>query len=226
MRKKIGLFVFLIFVGVYLIGQTGIEISTEKVIIDGKKYYIHNVIEGQTLYSICKAYKISEEDIILNNPEIKNKTIKTGQALKIPVIEEVTADGKYIVYIVKPGDTLYSLCRKYEITEEEFYLLNSDLKKNKALKIGQEIKFPIKLIEDKISEPDKDTVNFYYHLVEKGETVYGITRKYNVTKEELMVHNPDFDGIKLMVGKLLQIPKKSGELIEDLNKIVLDSLAN
>ncbi|MDD3741673.1 MAG: hypothetical protein PHH30_10555, partial [Bacteroidales bacterium] len=44
-------------------------------------------------------------------------------------------------------------------------------------------------------------------------------------KEELMVHNPDFDGIKLMVGKLLQIPKKSGELIEDLNKIVLDSLA-
>ncbi|HNQ67180.1 MAG TPA: LysM peptidoglycan-binding domain-containing protein [Bacteroidales bacterium] len=225
MRKKIGLFIYLIFVGVYLIGQTNIEISTEKVIIDGKKYYLHNVEEGQTLYSICRAYKISEEEILLNNPEIKNKSIKMGQALKIPVIEEVTTDGKYIVYLVKPGDTLYSLCRKYEITEDEFYLLNSDLKQNKALKIGQEIKFPIKVIEDKISDPDKDTVNFYYHLVEKGETVYGLSRTYNVTKEELMEHNPEFDGMKLMVGEVLKIPKKSGAINEDLNRIVLDSIA-
>jgi len=226
MVKRISLFLCLFFAGFYLYAQTNIEISTEKVIIDGNKFYIHNVQEGQTLYSICKAYKISEEDLVLQNPEIKNKTLKTGQVLKIPIVEEITSDGNYIVYVIKPGDTLYSLCRKYGISEEEFYLLNSDLNKNKALKIGQEIKFPIKVIDDKITDTEKDTVNFYYHLIEKGETVYGITRTYNVTKEELMEHNPDFDGMKLLVGEVLKIPKKSGVILEDNNIQLVDSLGS
>lgn len=226
MRKRISLFLFLVFAGIYLVGQTNVEISTEKVIIDGKKFYLHNVQEGQTLYSICKTYKITEEEVLLSNPEIKNNAIKKDQLLKIPVIDELTTDGKHIVYIVKSGDTLYSLCKKYGISEEDFFAINSNLKPKNALKIGQEIKFPIKVSEDKTIEPVQDTVNFYYHLVEKGETVYFLTRKYDVTKEKLIESNSDFDGIKLVVGEIIKIPKKLGGVIENQNILILDSLAN
>ena len=41
-----------------------VEISTNKVIIDGVVYYLHMVKSGQTLYSICKAYNVSENEVI------------------------------------------------------------------------------------------------------------------------------------------------------------------
>jgi len=226
MGKRLGLLAIIIINVISLFAQIKVEISTEKVIIDGQKFYLHNVQDGQTLYSICRTYKISEDEIYLHNPEIKDKMLKTGQNLKIPVVEEISSDGRYIVYVVKSGDTLYSLCRKYGISEEEFYVLNDDLNKRKSLKIGQEIKFPIKVIEDKITETEKDTINFYYHLVEKGETVYSLVRQYNVTKEELIENNPEFDGFKLIIGEVLKIPKSSEKLMDDTNRHLLDSLGN
>jgi LysM repeat protein len=208
-----------------LFSQTGVEISTEKVIIDGQKFYMHTVAQGNTLYSVSKAYGVKEADLKIANPEIGDSPLKLGQVLKIPVVNEVSSDGKHILYTVKPGDTLYSLCRKYGVTEVDFYSINPDLKQGKALKVGQEIKFPYAVVEDKINQQDKDTSKFHYHLVEKGETVYGLTRTYQVTKEELMAANPDFDGVKLLVGDVLRIPKKDGLLINE-NNPVIDSLAN
>jgi LysM repeat protein len=191
-----------------LFSQTGVEISTEKVIIDGQKFYMHTVAQGNTLYSVCKAYGVTEADVKTVNPEIGENPLKLGQVLKIPVVNELSADGKHIIYTVKPGDTLYSLCRKYGVSEVDFYSINPDIKQGKPLKVGQEIKFPYTVVEDKINQQDKDTVRFHYHLIEKGETIYGLTRTYQVTKEELMAANPDFDGLKLLVGDVLKIPKK------------------
>jgi LysM repeat protein len=225
MKRILNILLFVVIPVFYISAQTEVSISTEKVVIDGQKFYLHTVESGQTLFSICKAYKVTEEEIILSNPEIQNKTLKLGQVVKIKINDEVSSDGKHIVYTVKPGDTLYSLCRKYGITEEEFYLINTDVKKNKALKIGQEIKFPVKVIEDKIPDAIKDTVNFVYHLIDKGETVYGLTKKYNVTKEELIAANPDFDGISLKVGDVLKIPKKALIISNDQQNFV-DSLGN
>jgi LysM repeat protein len=107
-----------------LFSQTGVEISTEKVIIDGQKFYMHTVAQGNTLYSISKAYGVAEADIKTTNIELGENPLKLGQVLKIPVLNELTADGKHIIYTVKPGDTLYSLCRKYGITEVDFYSIN------------------------------------------------------------------------------------------------------
>lgn len=225
MKKVLNVLLLIVLPVIYMAAQNEVTISGEKVVIDGQKYYMHTVEQGQTLFSVCKAYKVSEDEIVSINPEIKNKTLKLGQVIKIPVIDELSPDGKHIIYSVKPGDTLYSLCRKYGITEDEFYALNTDVKKNRALKIGQEIKFPVKVIDDKIAEAEKDTTKFYYHLVEKGETVYGLTRKYSVSKEEIMAANPDFDGSKLLVGEVLIIPKKTN-VVNDDQHVFIDSLAN
>ena len=202
-----------------LSAQTEIEISTEKTIINNEKFYIHTVAEGNTIYSICKAYGVSEEQLYKANPDLQGTNIKIGQTLQIPVLNEFSADGKHIIYTVKPGDTLYSLCRKYGISEVDFYTINPYIKQGSALKVGQEIMFPYNLIDTKIQETDKDkdTVNFIYHLIEKGETIYGISRIYNITKEELINLNPEIDNNRLLVGNVLKIPKKNEQTNKNEN---------
>ena len=52
--------------------------------INGKEFYIHTVKRGQTLYMIGKAYEVEVNEIIQENPEIK-EGLKAGQKLRIPV---------------------------------------------------------------------------------------------------------------------------------------------
>lgn len=54
--------------------------------INGKKFFVHQVKKGQTLYSISKAYHIPMQEIIDTNPEIK-QGLKANQTLLIPVPE-------------------------------------------------------------------------------------------------------------------------------------------
>ena len=67
--------------------------STDKVILEGKVYYIHYVREKETLYGISKAYNINEKVIALENPDLF-AGLKAGMVLKIPAdpvhVQEIT----------------------------------------------------------------------------------------------------------------------------------------
>lgn len=71
-----------------------IEVSKEKVKIDGRICYSHIVQEKQTLYSICKAYGVSIEDIYHFNPTVKDNGLKKNSILIIPAPIEQKAEQK------------------------------------------------------------------------------------------------------------------------------------
>src|SRR4051812_41536618 len=62
-------------------GDVKKSVKTET--IDGKKYYLHTVEKGQTLYAIAKAYNLTVNDILLENPDALNG-IHPGEVLKVP----------------------------------------------------------------------------------------------------------------------------------------------
>ena len=124
--------------------QVNIEISQEKVLENGQKFYLHTVQQGQTLYSICKAYSVKEKDVLNANPELQTGTLSIGQLIKIPIENEISKDGKYIIYTVKKGETLYSLLKRFNTTEKEFYDSNPKLSRNESIRAGDEIYFPQK----------------------------------------------------------------------------------
>lgn len=68
--------------------NTPVEVSKEKVRIDGQICYSHIVLEKQTLYSISKAYGVSIEDIYRLNPSVKESGLKKNSIILIPAIEE------------------------------------------------------------------------------------------------------------------------------------------
>ena len=78
--------------------QVKVTVSTEIISQRGRKMYVHYVKKGETIYSICKAYNISANELQLENPALSNG-LKEGQILYIPVspktssLESSASDG-------------------------------------------------------------------------------------------------------------------------------------
>ncbi len=105
--------------------------NKEKVLPD-----FHEVQKGETLYSICKNYEVSIENIVLWN-QIINNELSIGQqlALKAPKNEKVEVNVKGLQHKVEQGDTLYSISKKYNVPSERIVELNHI--ENNAISIGQ-----------------------------------------------------------------------------------------
>ena len=96
----------------------------------------YTVKNNDTIFSIASAFGIPAIEIIRANNLKEPYNIKTGQVLSIPV-------GTYNIYdyyVVKSGDTLYSIARKYNTTVTDIVKLN-DLSTNN-LTIGQKLLIP------------------------------------------------------------------------------------
>lgn len=83
--------------------STPVEISKEKVRIDGKICYSHVVLERQTLFSISKAYEVSVEDIYQFNPTLKETGLKKNSIIIIPSKDAIKT-AKPIVEESSPAD--------------------------------------------------------------------------------------------------------------------------
>lgn len=109
--------------------------STNIQTINGKKYYIHVVQKGQSLYAICRLYGADVNVVLAENDEAV-EGLKTGQELKIPVpgapaIAAVAIDtNKYMYHRVAKGETLYAILKKYNKTEQKLQELNPGLSTN------------------------------------------------------------------------------------------------
>ncbi len=116
-----------------------------------------------------------------------------------------TIDGKqYYIHKVQGGNTLYSIARAYSIDEK--HIIKENPGSDTAIKIGQELKIPA----DKIDQEEAKVApiiegEHLIHLVKKGETAFGIARKYNVSLNDLLALNPESsNGLK--IGQGLRIP--------------------
>jgi LysM repeat protein len=216
--KSFLLIVSFLFIGIVLFAQE-VTVSTEKVFIDGQKFYLHIVESGQTVYRISKAYGVAEDTIEKYNPDAI-KGIKIGDSLKIPVVETVAEPSShdnehFIYYLVKPQETVYSLIKTFQITEDEFYQYNPEIKEN-GLKAGVEIIIPKKEVDyvngDEINQPD-DTAVYYYHKVKEKETLFSISQQYDISKSDLKKYNKDVNWTKLSIGQDIAIPIEYVHLI-------------
>ncbi|MCD6366633.1 MAG: LysM peptidoglycan-binding domain-containing protein [Bacteroidales bacterium] len=199
------------------IAQATIKVSVKKVSVDGKLYYFHKIKKGQTLYAIAKAYDVPVNDIAFENPGVFDG-LKVGQELRIPIKE--IDEGKYIKHLVVKGETIYSICKQYGITQTELEQLNPAVKN--GLQADTYIKIPKK--ESALSyhqfqtgdtKPiiNKDTTRFIYHTVKAKETLYRLSKKYDIPIDRILKNNPEVAQNGLKNGQILKIPKKQKPVI-------------
>ena len=228
--RNVLFFIFLFFLAVPAFAQVEgtpptIKRSTDKVKIEGKYYYIHIVQKGETLYSISRAYNVSQVEIATENPDIY-MGIQVGQALKIPIkdqqIQEANEDESYIYHVVKRRETLFGLSRKYQISVEDIIAANPEVEQ--GLKANQVVLIPKKRVESLGDASPAESERFIYHEVKPREGFFAITRRYNVTEEVIRRFNKDLvqDGIKL--GTILRIPRNPNDTVYIPEPIPFDRL--
>jgi len=196
----------------------------EEVKIGGNKFIIHHVEKGNTLYAISKTYSVPVSEILLANPELSSG-LKIGQEIKVPVNSidkneaqhSPTLKNNFLLHKVERKETLYAISKKYGISVKTLYDYNDGLKQG-GLQEGSTIKIPTTISEDadaqSLNPPQESGKR--YHTVKKRETLYGLSKKFNLTAEELKKANGGLpEGLK--VGQEIVIP--SGSSVQAFNTV-------
>ena len=214
-------FVLLLVFSLTLAGTAFSQQDRSKIIINGSTYYLYKVKKGEGLYRISKNFGVSQQEILDANPEAING-LKEGQLLKIPVISgrnstdsEIRNSGKYIFHTVEKGQTVFYISHKYNVPEKVIYDNNPGSRKQ--LIEGTIIKIPVDEIEKSPSSDSGD--GFVMHKVTSKETLYGLSKKYNVSQQDIINANPALKNGLLPVGSTLRIPvrkqKKKEVIVTD-----------
>ena len=128
-----------------------------------------------------QAVEASKEKVISKDKETVKTSVNTGN--------------KEVIHIVKPGETLYSISRQYDVSVETLKTINN-LSEN-ALSVGDE------LLISKAKETTRQSSAKKY-TVQQGDTLYSISRKFNISVSDLLNKNAKTDGT-LSVGEVLII---------------------
>ncbi|MBA6156306.1 LysM peptidoglycan-binding domain-containing protein [Tenacibaculum sp. S7007] len=167
--------------------------------------------------------------IVIPNPEIKKGTSSStsspenteevvvdneniGESTEIP--DETETIFKHIVYeyethTVQAGETVYRITKEYNVSKDDLIKWNPEFPgiERNILSIGQVLK--VKSTEKTIIIDREEVLkNFLTHTVKSKETIYSLTRFYNVSKKDLIRLNPEYPGIlndELSIGQLLKI---------------------
>ncbi|MBC2694732.1 MAG: LysM peptidoglycan-binding domain-containing protein [Desulfobacteraceae bacterium] len=152
-----------------------------------KRIVYHKVRPGETLSTIARRYRTSVKSIARANNIRKNNLIVAGKKLKIPQRGAVyrVREPKYkhtSKYIVKRGDSLWIIARRFDTTTKKLQKLNNLL--NTHLHIGQMLKIPG---QKQSPAPAKESLRTY--LVKRGDSSFRIAKKHNVPLERFLRTN-------------------------------------
>ncbi|HUV50709.1 MAG TPA: LysM peptidoglycan-binding domain-containing protein [Anaerolineae bacterium] len=169
-------------------------------------YLKHRVRTGETLSTIARKYRTSMSKIVRANNIHKWNYIVTGTMLKIPQkgtfipkpkIYNKSKDGQATTHVVKSGDSLWIIARRYGTTTKKIQETNKLPSTN--LYIGQVLKIPGHDIENASGK------NFGTYMVKRGDSPFSIARLNNMPLEYFLRINRLTPRSKIYPGQKLYI---------------------
>ena len=171
-----------------------------------ENYFLYTVKVGDTLYSIAKSNNTTVDTLkVFNN--LTSNLLNVGQQLRIPISNKTEEEGDYLIYVVKEGDSLYSIAKKYGMNVNDLITLNN-LTTN-VLSIGQQLRI--------VSNKDNAIPigsscygegyvqpSYVTYTVKKGDNLYSIAKKYNVSVDSIVKLN-NLSSSNLDIGQILKI---------------------
>lgn len=120
----------------------------------------------------------------------------------------VTAFGQaYKYHTVAPEENVYRIAQKYNLTPEDIYKYNPDARN--GVMVGSKLVIPLKTSSNTEQEPQtatSDAVTFIPHQVEKKQTLYSLSKQYNVSIDDIKRYNKQLYSKELQNGETVQIP--------------------
>ena len=162
----------------------------------------HSFICNQTrwyLLQFSSTLQHHSSAIVSANPQVDPNLLQIGQTVCIPrqPIVPSCPEGNY--YQIKPGDTLYSISRRYNVSLDDLLEANPGISPE-LLMVGQIICIPLAV--PPVTCPPGSTP----YVIRPGDTFYSLARRYNTTVSALITANPNVDPRALLVGQQICIP--------------------
>lgn len=178
----------------------------------------HKTKRKETLYSLAKNYKVTEEEIKKHNKFLYENPLRKGDRLQIPkykiteTVEEVATNESYSV---KPKEGKWRIAYKFGITVDELEALNPGMAE--VLNVGDVINVPAL---DKGERNQIDEQYSYYKVLPK-EGFYRLKLKLGLEQAEIETLNPELKETGLKSGMVLKIPFNSaaGGVVEDVDSV-------
>ncbi len=210
-----------------------------------QKFTTHAVKKGETLESISKQYRVDAQTILKLNKEVrrgdelrvntilvipkdsKAKAVAAGSTRNLETSTEATI-GKskgneeqeepigFTSYRVKKKETLYSIAKRFHITEEDIKKYNPELYSSQLQK-----KITLKIPKYRRVKPEDEVIvnedDYETYQVAPKETRWSIAYKYGITVDSMVVLNPELSASNdyLAVGQELRLPKIAGSTVEN-----------
>ena len=222
--KRILLCAMFVLVGIAMSAQT---LNYPIVQVDGKNYYSYTVEPKDGLYGISRKFGVSQADLHACNKGLESG-LTIGQIILVPVVGPVAKDnaaGSFVTHEVLPKQTLYSLSRQYGVSVDELIANNPESKS--GLTVGMLLKIPVKTPQvtkqtvkapvptppvvtkpaPKVEKEEKAEAPKRTHVVQRKETLYSISRQYDISVEELTRAN-NITSIKVGQELIIPMPQK------------------
>jgi LysM repeat protein/ABC-type branched-subunit amino acid transport system substrate-binding protein len=216
--KNVFFLFFLFFLSLQQFAAQKYALITQK---DGKKYYNHTVVDGNSIFGLQQMYNCPVEDILEANPGIE-RGLNDGQLVLIP------AEEKIILHTVQKQETLYKISNMYAVPVDSIIAKNPG--SESGLKIGQRLKLenavpriqvdllsvsveentrevpkPSEEVKSKFIVSFKDSI--ISHVVLPTETIHTISKRFMIPVETLRSVN-NLNSNKVQTGQSIKIPLK------------------
>ena len=199
----------------------------------------HQVQPKETLYGIQKKYNVTDEALKQANPFLEKDGLQIGQVLTIPsnkVKKTVTETAEKAVYhVVLPKETKYSIAKQYGISLQELERKNPEVVASlpegfKLLIKGNAVKTELTPVK---TEPKKEIItatpavkiadakSYKEYTVKPKETLYGLSKMFGISQEELIKLNPTLsEGVR--DGMILKVPGEATVIAQEVKKEYTD----
>lgn len=177
----------------------------------------YTVRPGDSLLSIAQQFHTTPDELREIN-KLPSDLLRVGQLLLISPIA-LTNSPQVKKHIVRPGESLYVIAKRYDLTVSELKQLNRLASSN--LRVGQELivsepfnTLPTDEKQAQVANPSSDATkdDYEYYVVLEGESLYDIAQKHNTTMNQLTYLN-QLTSNDLVAGQELKVP--GGDKVED-----------
>lgn len=160
-------------------------------------YVLHVIADGETLYSIGARYGVKVQQIIDANVALNPAQLPVGTAVRIPQSRIPQEDDAFYYHRVARGETLYSLCVKYNVLQDKIMAVNNGVRWD-ALRVGEVIAVP----KEKQHKLEYDT-----YEVGRRETLFSIAQAEGVSVDDIIAANDGLTAETLQRGMTIRIPR-------------------
>ncbi len=164
---------------------------------------VHVVQDGQALWSLAAHYEVSLADLLLYNNLSENSFLQPCDEVMIQLAEgqePPPSPTPPLCYVVKSGDTAWSIAAAHKVSLADFLWLNG-LGEEAILQPGEEV--TVRLAEGQAPPPTPTPI--LTHIIRSGQTLWDVALTYGLSLENLLAYNGLTADAILQVGQELRI---------------------